>query len=322
MLVGAGRNLFPRLFSQGAPRCSILFAQTQPVILQLCYEVHQVLVILRHDWFSRRLLAEDIPCLLKHLWSLLSEPSQFRFSLEPLPRFLSCFGDALDVDSPASQFGSEPCILAFPANSQRELVVRHDHNSCAALVGVIIEKYCTHAGWAEGLRDKDRLIRAPLDDIDFLAVELLDNALNTHTAHADARANRVRTLLNGRHCHLRSCARLAGDALNLNRAIVDLGHFIFEQPAQHAAVCAADNNLRAPAGTLDFHHVRAHFVVRPVFLTRHLLVARQDCFRTSQANRDDPTGTALYGPGDEIAHVSRSTSAGSGARWVDISPAP
>ena len=66
-------------------------------------------------------------------------------------------------------------------------------------------------GGAEGAGDEDGGIGGPLDDVDLLAVELVDDVLDTDAAEADAGADGVDALLEGVDGDLGAEAGLAGD---------------------------------------------------------------------------------------------------------------
>src|SRR5690606_37569260 len=129
-------------------------------------------------------------------------------------------GDALNVDAPARQLGGETGILPFAANCQRELVVGHDDSRRAACLRLVVEEHGAHTRRAQCLRDEVRLRSAPLDNVDLLAVELLDDALDANAAHANTRPDGVRAGLQRGDGDLRARAGFAGDALNLDRAVV------------------------------------------------------------------------------------------------------
>jgi len=93
----------------------------------------------------------------------------------------------------------------------------------------------------------------------------------------------------------------ARDVLDLDLAVVDFGHFVFEQAAQHVLMCPTDHNLRAAAVLLDLSHVRAHLVVRAIALAGDLLRARHDGLGAAQAECDRAAGNALDGSGHQVA---------------------
>src|SRR5690606_33220877 len=115
------------------------------------------------------------------------------------------------------------------------------------------------------------------------------------------RANRVRARLQCGDGYLRARARLASNALNLDRAVVNLRHLVFQQPPQHVAVRAAEHDLRAAVGPADLHHIGADLVVHAVALAGLLLATRQDRLGAPKANRHHVAVIALDRPGNQVA---------------------
>jgi hypothetical protein len=62
---------------------------------------------------------------------------------------------------------------------------------------------------------------------------------------ADARADGIDVLVVAPHRHLRAGARLAGDGTDLDRAVVDLGHFKLEKTLDETRMRAGNHDLRA-----------------------------------------------------------------------------
>ena len=69
-------------------------------------------------------------------------------------------------------------------------------------------------------------------------------------ARADARADRVDVVVVRRDRDLRAVARLAGDGLELDDAVDQLGHLELEQPLHEAGVGAADTTICGPLAVL------------------------------------------------------------------------
>ena len=98
----------------------------------------------------------------------------------------SCLGQ--DVDVPAGQLRGEPHILAAAADGERKLRVGH-HDLDA--VGVLVEHDLGDFGRRQRVDDEGRRVRVPLDDVDLLALQLVDHRLHAAAAHADAGADRI-----------------------------------------------------------------------------------------------------------------------------------
>ena len=65
------------------------------------------------------------------------------------------------------------------------------------------------------------------------------------TAFAIGRADRIDLRVAASHGDLRAITRLAGKRFDLHRAVGDLRHFEFEQPADEFRARAAENDLRS-----------------------------------------------------------------------------
>ena len=80
-------------------------------------------------------------------------------------------------------------------------------------------------------RTADELCRVgrPVDDVDLLAAKLLHDRLHARAAHADAGADRIDVAIVGDHRDLRASTRLTNCGLDLDDALVDLGHFLTEE---------------------------------------------------------------------------------------------
>ena len=206
-------------------------------------------------------------------------------------------GHALDVNAPAGQLRRQPSVLPLPPDGQGELVVRHDDGGGSPF----LQEDGEHAGRAQGVGDEDGRLGVPLDDVNLLASQLVDDGLNADAPHAHAGAHRVHAGLVSGHGDLGAGAGLPGDGLDLHGAVVDLRHLQLQQPAQHVLVAAGDDDLGAAAGAPDLQDVGPHPLVDGVPLPRHLLAARQDRFRPPQVQAHVGRRDALDRPVDELA---------------------
>src|SRR5207248_1513835 len=112
------------------------------------------------------------------------------------------------------------------------------------------------------------------------AVKLVDDVLNAHPAHADARADGINAFLPGRNGHLGAEAGLSGDRLDLDGAGEDLGHLLFEQTPQHEAVCTRNDDLWPTRRIAHLGHIHPEALTLIVALSRNLLRARHNRFGT------------------------------------------
>ena len=141
----------------------------------------------------------------------------------------------MSIRQPVS-LAAKTSILPFAPNRQRKLIIRHDHDRRPSGVGIVFEIDAAHARRTERFGDEDFLIGIPLDNVDFLFVEFLDDILNANAAHPDARANRIDAFLKRGDRDFRAIARFTSDILDLDLSVVDFRDFVFQQAAQHIAV--------------------------------------------------------------------------------------
>ena len=87
-------------------------------------------------------------------------------------------------------------------------------------------------GRADRFRNVHGLVWIPLNDIDFLVMQLADNGLDAHALDADARAHGIDPLLHGSHSHFGPLTRFAGDRADLHHPMINFWNFVFQQPAQ------------------------------------------------------------------------------------------
>src|SRR6516165_6469071 len=161
----------------------------------------------------------------------------FEFGL-PVLRFL-LLGD--DVDVPAGELRSEPDILSAPADGKRKLLVGDDHFHALA---VLVEHDLSDFGGRQRVDHEVGGVRRPRDDVDLLALQLVDHGLHARTAHADAGADRINRRIPGNHRDFRARTRVARHCLHLHDAVVDFRHFLREQLGHELWMRAREKYLR------------------------------------------------------------------------------
>ena len=88
----------------------------------------------------------------------------------------------------------------------------------------------------------------PADDVDALdAAEFLDDVLDAAAANADARADAIDPAVDAADGDLGAVAGLAGHALDLDRAVLDLGDLALEEPLHEQRVGPREDDLDAVA---------------------------------------------------------------------------
>ena len=148
-----------------------------------------------------------------------------------------------------------------------------------------------------------RGIVIPQHDIHALVVQLIRDGLYPRAAHADARTDRVDTLVVGLYGNLGPGAGVARGGADLDDLLGDLRHFYLEQLDQHLRTGAAENQLGPAALLADLLENSAHPVIDPECLAAHQLVARQQPFGIiAQVDDDIITGDLFHSAGYQHAH--------------------
>src|SRR5688500_178369 len=182
-------------------------------------------------------------------------------------------GLAADVDAPTGELCGKPSVLPFLADRKRQLPVR-DYDVRGLVIGDDVDAH--HVGWLESVGDVLLRLLIPLDDVDLLAAELVDDRLHPEAALPDARAARVDAGLARADRDLGARSGLARDTDDLHLAVVDLRHLELEQTLDQVLVRAADHDLwpAQRAADLDDHDLAV--LADEVALVRRLVGARQD----------------------------------------------
>jgi hypothetical protein len=97
-----------------------------------------------------------------------------------------------------------------------------------------------------------------LDDVDLLAAQLADDGLHPHALHAHAGAHAVHVAVAALHGDLGALAGFPGAALDHHRAVVDLRHFLLEQPHHQFRRRARDDHPGFLAGLVHGLDHAAH----------------------------------------------------------------
>src|SRR4029079_8685675 len=120
---------------------------------------------------------------------------------------LAGVGLGQDVDLRSRQLRGEMDVLAAAADREAELVVG-DHDLDPALF--LVDDDAADCRGLERVDDEGREVLAPRDDVDLLALELLDHRLHAAALHADAGADRVDRAVVADDADLGAAAWVAG----------------------------------------------------------------------------------------------------------------
>ena len=99
---------------------------------------------------------------------------------------------------------------------------------------------------------------------------------------------------------LGAAARVAGGGLDLDDAVVNLGHFLREQLLHEVGVGARQEDLRAAGFAADRHDQRADAVADADHFARDLLVAADDALGAAEVDDDVAELDALDDAGDDF----------------------
>src|SRR5690606_35991838 len=103
--------------------------------------------------------------------------------------------------------------------------------------------------------------------------------------------DRVDRVVIADHRDLGAAARIAGHGLDLDDAVIDLGHFHLEQFRHELRIGARQEDLRAAGLAAHILDIGADAVVRAIAFAADLLVAAQD--RLAAADIDDDVAVFL-----------------------------
>ena len=180
-------------------------------------------------------------------------------------------GLRLDVNAESGQASRQPGILSLAANRQTQLHIR---NGALGRVRFAVDADGENLRRTERMLDESARIAIPLDHVDTLAVQFIDDVLNAHRTHPDAAPNRVNPLLPRPDGDLGAVSGLSSDAANLNHAAHNLGHFQLKQPPHEVGARSRDHDLRSLVGAQYLDHDRLDALARAVALHSHLLLRR------------------------------------------------
>ena len=224
---------------------------------------------------------------------------------------------------PASQAGSKTCVLALFANGKRELVVGNDD---AGVVLLLVNQHAGDLSRGQCVGNVDGGIGIPQNDVHALTAKLTHDSAHAAALGANAGAHGIQAIVQGVDGDLGSLARLAGDGLDLNGALVDLGHLLLEETLDESRVRTGDDDGRTAVlaahgrhGGVGIAHVDddgLQALVVQVALTHGALIALvlvavkvevRKLGLDALANLDNrEVGRGLqHGTGDDIANTAR-----------------
>jgi hypothetical protein len=188
--------------------------------------------------------------------------------------------------------------LPATADGERQLIVRHDDLDAAL---VLVDHYFGDFRWRQGVDHESRGIRRPGNDVDLLALQFADHRLNAAATHADAGADGIDRGIVGNHRDFGAAARIAGDRLDLDDAVVDLGHLLGEQHGHELWVGARQKDLRPAQLLAHIEDIGTHPVAGPERLARQAFVPAHQALGPAEVDRDVAELVALDDAVDDFA---------------------
>ena len=236
---------------------------------------------------------------LPHLLAGLGVDDPFALGpvLVEVSLFLDELGLALDVDSPAGEPGRQPGVLAFLADGQRQLIVRHDD---FGHTGVLVDANLFDLGRRQRLHDEVGGVIAERHDVDLLAAQLVDDHADPGPAGPDTRADRVDVAVVGPHRDLGAGTGLTGARLDLDDTIGDLRHLELEQALDESRVGTADHDLGALGRLADLDDVGLDPGVGFGAFVGHLLGLRQQGLDPAEVEQRIAAVALLDDAGDDV----------------------
>src|ERR1035441_6545945 len=205
----------------------------------------------------------------------------------------------LDVHLPARQLRREPRILAPLANRQRELV-RADRDPDSLPRFINLEGLQFRRGQRVGNEIPD--VRVPADDVHLLVIQFPHDVLDPLPPQPDASAHWVHLLVAGPDRQLGPEPRFAGDAFDLNSAIVDFGYFQLKQLDHETRVGAGQDDFRAVGAVFHRLDKATNPLAYLVFLGWHTLAVGQQGLIFAQIHQHVRPVKAPDRSVDDVAH--------------------
>ena len=192
--------------------------------------------------------------------------------------------------------------MPFLADRQRKLRILHDHFQF--LVLRIGDLHARHFRRAQRLLGEGHGLFAIRNDVDFFAAQFADDGLHAHALHAHARAHGIHVFVAAHHRNFGALPGFARRMPDLDRAVVNLGHFHFKQPLHQAGIRPGCDYLRPfcrAVHGLD-HHAEAFTDV--VSLQLRLLALWQPRLRPPHIHDQVRAFGALHDHRNQLAHAA------------------
>ena len=138
------------------------------------------------------------------------------------------------------------------------MMIRHYHDRSAIFFAFLVESNLLHARWTERFRNEPRRVLIPLNDVNLLALELVDDLANTRPSRANTRANRIDIVIVGGNCDLGPMSRFSRNGLDLDVTIDQLRNLKLKERSDELWMAPRHNDLWALAFTANFENPGLH----------------------------------------------------------------
>ena len=203
-----------------------------------------------------------------------------------------------DIDVPAGKLGGKPHVLAAPADGERKLLIGDHHLDALAF---LVEHDFGDFGGRQGVDDEGGDVMRPGDDVDLLALQLVDHRLHARAAHADAGADRIDRGIARDHRDLGARTGIARHRLDLDDAVVDFRHLLREQLGHELRMRARQEDLRPALLAANVVDIGADTVAVAENLARQHLVAPHDRFAAAEIDHHVAVLDTLDDAVDDVA---------------------
>ena len=165
--------------------------------------------------------------------------------------------------------------MTASADGKRFLIVGNDDFHAVVF---FVQHDLDDFGGRQSVYDKGRGIGRPLNDVDFFALQFVDDRLNAHAAHTDAGADGINRRIGRGHRHFRARTGVAGNGFDFNHTVINFGNFLREQLRQKLRMRAGQKDLRPAGFQTHVHNVSADSVARAERFAANHFVPTQNGF--------------------------------------------
>ena len=177
------------------------------------------------------------------------------------------------------------------------MVIRNDH-ACHFFIRIC--QYGNHFRRAQRILDQKRRVLIPIDDIDLLSAQFIDNGIDTRAVQPDTCAHRIYVRIIGPDCHLRTRSCFAGNTLDLYGSVFYFRNLRLKQAFHQFRMGTGYEDLRSFRCIFHFHYIQFDTVSRFEHLAFHLFVFCQHRIGSSEIDTDVLSDITLYHTGHDI----------------------